>query len=224
MWKSKKVNTLSEENYLKEIYKLSQKGLEKITPTAIAEELMVNAASVVDMVKKLSEKKLIQYDKKRGARLSEKGKKAAILIIRNHRLWEVFLQKKLGYSWDVVHEIAEQLEHVKHEELANRLEKYLGFPEFDPHGDPIPNAQGEIPVLANTHLSEIEEGHSCRLTAIKDTSTLFLQYLEQLKLKIGTKIKVLKKIPYDNSLQIQIGKSRVTVVSNKLAESLLVVE
>lgn len=217
------MNTLSEENYLKGIYSLSRKVQEKITVTAIAAELSINAASVIEMLKKLVEKKLITYDKSKGAKLSEKGRKAALLIIRKHRLWEVFLQKKLGYSWDVVHEIAEQLEHVSHDELADRLEKYLGFPEFDPHGDPIPNASGEIPSMTKTVLSEIDEGKSCQIIAIKDTTTLFLQYLEQLQLKIGSKIKVLKKIPYDQSLSIQIGKGPITAVSHKVAENILVV-
>ncbi len=217
------MQSLSEENYLKAIYRLSHSGMSKITPTAMAEELSVNAASVVDMIKKLAEKKLISYDKIKGAKLTEKGKKVALYIVRNHRLWEVFLLEKLGYSWDVVHEIAEQLEHVKHEELADRLEKFLGYPEFDPHGDPIPNSKGEIPFVANTLLSEIQDGKTCQVTAIKDTSGVFLQYLEQLQIRIGTKIKVLEKIPFDHSMVIQIGKGNANTVSSKLADSLLVV-
>lgn len=217
------MQSLSEENYLKAIYHLSQHGMQKITPSAMAEELKVNAASVVDMIRKLAEKKLITYDKVKGAKLSDKGKKVALLIVRNHRLWEVFLLEKLGYSWDVVHEIAEQLEHVKHKELADRLEKFLGYPEFDPHGDPIPNAKGEIPFVANTLLSEIQKGKSCQVTAIRDTSVLFLQYLEQLQIHIGTRIKVIEKIAFDNSMIIQIGKSHRSTVSAKLADSLLVV-
>jgi len=216
------MHSLTEENYLKAIYRLSLSGNLKISPTAIAEEINVNAASVVDMIKKLKEKQLIVYDKKLGASLSDNGRKIAIDIVRKHRLWEVFLLDKLGYSWDVVHEIAEQLEHIKHEELADRLDRFLGNPEYDPHGDPIPNAKGEVPSVANTLLSEIEIGQTCQLAAIKDTSTLFLQYLEQLSISIGTRIKVLEKIPFDNSIIVQIGKENKTTVSKKLADSLLV--
>lgn len=214
--------TLTEENYLKGIFRISRHQNIKITPTAIAEELSVNAASVIDMIKKLTEKQLITYDKVKGAKLTEKGSKAALTIIRNHRLWEVFLIEKLGYSWDVVHDIAEQLEHIKHEELADRLDKFLGYPDYDPHGDPIPKSNGEMPNTVTTLLSEIEVGVTCRVAAVKDTSSVFLQYLLQLPVTIGTKIKVLDKIPFDGSLSIQIGKDIKTMVSKKFAESLLV--
>jgi DtxR family Mn-dependent transcriptional regulator len=174
------------------------------------------------MLKKLTEKELITYDKVDGAKLTERGNKAALTIIRNHRLWEVFLIEKLGYSWDVVHDIAEQLEHIKHPELANRLDKFLGYPDYDPHGDPIPKSNGEMPHTVTTPLSEIEVGKTCRVAAVKDTSTVFLQYLLQLPVSIGTKIKVLDKIAFDGSLNIQIGKDIKTMVSKKFAESLLV--
>ncbi len=216
------MHSLTEENYLKAIFRLAQKENTKITPTAIAEAISVNAASVVDMIKKLSEKKLISYDKIRGAKLTDKGMKTAIGIVRNHRLWEVFLSEKLGYSWDIVHEIAEQLEHVKHPELADRLDTFLGNPQYDPHGDPIPKSSGEMPAAVKTLLSEIPVGKTCRIAAVKDTSSLFLQYLEQLSVNINTKIKVLDKIPFDGSMTIQIGKSTTTTVSLKFAESLLV--
>jgi DtxR family transcriptional regulator, Mn-dependent transcriptional regulator len=215
-------HSLTEENYLKAIYGLSQKNKEKITPSALAHTLEVNAASVVDMIKKLTEKKLISYDKIKGVRLTDKGSKVAITVVRNHRLWEVFLLEKLGYSWDVVHEIAEQLEHIKHEELADRLDDFLGYPEYDPHGDPIPKANGELPKGASTLLSEMEPGESCKVAAVKDTSTAFLQYLQQLAVGIGTKIKVLEKIPFDGSIVIQLGKDNKKTVSRKFADSLLV--
>ncbi len=224
LWQMKNpiAHTLTEENYLKAIFLLSQKENEKITPTLIAEEMNINAASVVDMIKKLSEKKLISYDKTKGTKLTDKGNKIALNIVRKHRLWEVFLLEKLGYSWDVVHEIAEQLEHIKHDELADRLDKLLGFPEYDPHGDPIPKSNGEMPRAITTMLSEIEIGKTCQVAAVKDTSAVFLQYLEQLSINIGTKIKVLDKILFDGSMAIQIGKDFKTTVSKKFAESLLV--
>ncbi|HEX8678236.1 MAG TPA: metal-dependent transcriptional regulator, partial [Segetibacter sp.] len=214
--------TLTEENYLKAIYRLSLNGDNKITPTAIAEEISVNAASVVDMIKKLTEKDLIIYDKVKGAKLTDRGSKTALTIIRNHRLWEVFLIEKLGYSWDVVHEIAEQLEHIKHPELADRLDKFLEYPDYDPHGDPIPKSNGEMPNLVKTLLSEIEVGKTCRVAAVKDTSSIFLQYLLELTVSIGTKIKVLDKIAFDGSMSIEIGKEMKTIVSKKFAENLLV--
>ncbi len=216
------MQSLSEENYIKAIYRLSQKENLKITPTAIAEEVSVNAASVVDMIKKLTQKKLITYDKVKGAKLTDRGSKAALAIIRNHRLWEVFLLDKLGYSWDVVHDIAEQLEHIKHPELADRLNKFLGYPDYDPHGDPIPKSNGEMPHTVTILLSEIEVGKTCRVAAVKDTSSIFLQYLLQLSINIGTKIKVLDKVAFDGSMSIQIGKDLKTMVSKKFAESLLV--
>lgn len=216
------MNSLTEENYLKAVYRLSQMGEEKISLTAIAAELGVNAASVVDMIKKLSEKKLIHYQKKSGAELTDQGMAVALSIVRNHRLWEVFLVEKLGYSWDVVHDIAEQLEHVKHGELADRLDDYLGHPKYDPHGDPIPNSDGIVPSTPNTLLSEIEAGKSGKVAAIRDTSPLFLQYLERLSIQIGTRIEVIEKIPYDDSIVIQPEDAEKTTVSKKLADSLLV--
>ncbi|MDP2722725.1 MAG: metal-dependent transcriptional regulator [Bacteroidales bacterium] len=216
------MHSLTEENYLKAVYHLTKKGMDKITPTAMAEEMSINAASVVDMIKKLSGKKLITYDKQQGAKLSDYGNKIAIDIVRKHRLWEVFLLEKFGYSWDVVHDIAEQLEHIKHKDLADRLDKFLGYPKYDPHGDPIPNANGEIPSTANILLSDIEVGKICQVTAVKDTSAVFLQYLEQLGINIGTKIEVLEKITFDGSMVVQIGNDSKTTVSKKLAESLFV--
>ena len=216
------MHSLTEENYLKAIHALSQNENSKITPTLIAEEVNVNAASVIDMIKKLVQKKLINYDKIKGAKLTEKGNKAAISIIRNHRLWEAFLLEKLNYSWDVVHEIAEQLEHIKHPELADRLDKFLGYPDYDPHGDPIPKSNGEMPTSFKTTLSEIEIGKTCRVAAVKDTSSLFLQYLQKLAVGIGTKIKVLDTIDFDGSMSVQIGKNIKTIISKKFADSLLV--
>lgn len=216
------MRSLTEENYLKAIYRISLNRKLKISPTAIADEMGVSAASVIDMIKKLSEKKLISYDKVKGAKLLERGQKEAVAIIRNHRLWEVFLLEKLNYSWDEIHDIAEQLEHVKHPELADRLDAFLGHPEYDPHGDPIPKSNGDIPTTVKTLLSEIEIGKSCRVVAVKDTSSVFLQYLEQLSVNIGTKIKVLDIVPFDNSMLLQIGKEIKTTVSKRFAESLLV--
>lgn len=218
------MQTLSEENYLKVIYHLDRQGLKKITPTAISEALGNNPASVVDMLKKLADKKLLNYEKTRGVKLTEKGRNIAVSIVRKHRLWEVLLVDKLGYGWDEVHDIAEQLEHIHHADLADRLDKFLGFPQYDPHGDPIPKANGEIAVHYKTLLAEIGEGKSCHVVAVKDTSPAFLQYLKKLDIGIGTKITVAEKIPFDNSLIISVGRGVKTTVSRIFAENLLVHE
>lgn len=217
------MHTFSEENYLKAIYSLSQKSDEKISPTSIAEALGNNPASVVDMLKKLTEKKLISYDKKKGAKLTDKGTKTAIDIVRRHRLWEVFLLEKLGYGWEEVHDIAEQLEHIHNEDLADKLDKFLEYPEYDPHGDPIPQANGKMASTYKTMLLEVKPGDSCQVAAVKDTSVEFLQYLEKLGVGIGTRLKVIEKIAFDGSMAIQVGKKGDTInVSKKFGESILV--
>lgn len=218
------MHTLSEENYLKAIYNLDKQGLAKITPTAISEALGNNPASVVDMLKKLVDKKLLQYEKSKGVKLTHTGQNVAISIVRKHRLWEAFLLEKLGYGWDEVHDIAEQLEHVYHPELADRLDKYLGFPQYDPHGDPIPKANGESAVSYKTLLAEIDENKKCRVVAVKDTSTPFLQYLRKLNIGIGTTISVIEKIPFDGSLTISINNELQQNVSRLFADNLLVEE
>ncbi len=228
--------TFSEENYLKAIYNLGKQSdamphanalgrqgrQEKISLTAIAQVLANNPASVIDMVRKLGEKKLLQYDKTKGVKLTEKGKKAALSIIRNHRLWEVFLHEKLGYTWDEVHSIAEQLEHVHQPELADRLDKFLGFPQYDPHGDPIPKSNGEMPSLSTTTLLDLDPGKSCKMVGVKDTTAPFLKYLQKLQIGIGTSLKIIDKIDFDQSLNIQIGKNSRISVSKKFAECVLV--
>jgi DtxR family Mn-dependent transcriptional regulator len=218
------MQTLSEENYLKVVYHLDKQGLKKITPTAISEALNNNPASVVDMIKKLVDKKFLLYEKSKGVKLTEEGKNIAVQIVRKHRLWEVLLVEKLGYGWDEVHEIAEQLEHVQNPDLADRLDKFLGFPQYDPHGDPIPKANGETALSFRTLLADIDEGKSCQVVAVKDTSTPFLQYLKKLDISIGSRISLIEKIPYDNSMVIRIGKDQKATVSRVFAENLLVQE
>ena len=219
------MHTLSEENYLKAIYNLDKQGLAKITPTAISESLGNNPASVVDMLKKLVDKKLLQYEKSKGVKLTNTGQNVAISIVRKHRLWEAFLLEKLGYGWDEVHDIAEQLEHVHHPNLADKLDKFLGHPQYDPHGDPIPKANGDSAESYETILAEIAEGTSCRVVAVKDTSAPFLQYLGKLSIAIGTTITLSEKIPFDGSMIIRIGNNTLnTTVSRVFAENLLVQE
>jgi DtxR family Mn-dependent transcriptional regulator len=215
-------HTLSEENYLKAIYRLAQNEDEKITPTAIAEGLGNNAASVVDMIKKLTDKQLITYDKKTGVKLSNDGLKHAVLIVRRHRLWEVFLLNKLGYHWDEIHEIAEQLEHISDTTLADRLDNFLGFPEYDPHGDPIPKANGKLPKSYSVTLANVKAGQKCTVAAVKDTSSAFLQYLLKLNIGIGTHIQLMEKIDFDQSMVISINGADKTTVSLKFGENILI--
>jgi DtxR family Mn-dependent transcriptional regulator len=216
------MHTLSEENYLKCIYRLWQDKGEKITPTAIAEWLGNNPASVVDMIRKLTDKQLIIYDKKKGVELTAQGQKDAALIVRRHRLWEVFLLEKLGYDWDEIHDIAEQLEHIKDATLADRLDKLLGFPEYDPHGDPIPKANGKMAKRHSTTLTDLKPGTTCRVAAVKDTTSAFLQYLQKLDISIGTKVQLVEKIQFDGSLVISINGGERTTVSQKFGENILV--
>ncbi|MEO6915088.1 MAG: metal-dependent transcriptional regulator [Chitinophagaceae bacterium] len=215
------METLTEENYLKAIFKLSQSDADKVSPTSIAEEVEVNAASVIDMIKKLREKDLITYEKKIGAELTLKGRKLALNIVRKHRLWEVFLYEKLKYSWDEIHEMAEQLEHIQHDDLADRLDEFLNFPKFDPHGDPIPKANGSFPKISKVLLSQKQIGDDCRVVAIKDTSPDFLQYLKQLSIEIESKIIIKDRIAFDNSLVILV-KGNLSSVSEKFANSVFV--
>ncbi|MCX2450636.1 metal-dependent transcriptional regulator [Pedobacter sp. PLR] len=214
----------TEENYLKALLKLSFQNEDK--PEAgtneMAAHLGVKPATATDMLKKLKEKELVNYKKYGKILLTESGKQQALEILRKHRLWETFLYDKLDFSWDEVHEVAEQLEHIQSAKLVDKLEEFLGFPEFDPHGDPIPKANGDLPVLEKILLSEVKEGEICQVVAVKDTSTVFLQYLEKLQITIGTAIKVLERIDFDGSMSIQISDEEARNVSMKFAESLFI--
>jgi DtxR family transcriptional regulator, Mn-dependent transcriptional regulator len=213
--------TTSEENYLKVIYHLSNLSPKGVNTNAIAAMLDTKASSVTDMLKKLSEKDWINYQKYQGVSLTDKGKFNAKIIVRKHRLWEVFLVEKLGFAWDEVHEVAEELEHIKSEKLINQLDQFLNFPSFDPHGDPIPNAKGEIIKIEKQLVSEIEVGKTITCVGVKDTSVDFLQYLNKQNISLGTKMKVLEKEPFDGTLKIEVN-SNVLVISDKIANNLYV--
>ena len=213
--------TTSEENYLKVIYHLSNLSPKGVNTNAIAAMLDTKASSVTDMLKKLSEKDWINYQKYQGVSLTDKGKFNAKIIVRKHRLWEVFLVEKLGFAWDEVHEVAEELEHIQSEKLINQLDQFLNFPSFDPHGDPIPNAKGEIIKIEKQLVSEIQVGKTITCIGVKDTSVDFLQYLNKQNISLGTKMKVLEKEPFDGTLKIEINNS-VLVISDKIANNLYV--
>jgi DtxR family Mn-dependent transcriptional regulator len=216
------VQTLSEENYLKAIYHLGKQEKGKATATAIAEVLDNNPASVVDMLKRLTEKKLIQYDKSKGATLTASGHKVALLIVRKHRLWEVFLHDKLGYSWDEVHEIAEQLEHIRDYDLPDRLEKFLGFPEYDPHGDPIPKSNGILPVSRSKPLAEMEVGCKIKITNVSDRSADFLRYLDKLGIGLNQQVKIKEIQGFDKSVLVELKGKKEVYLSAEAAKKIFV--
>lgn len=214
----------TEENYLKALLQLTlEEGPREGAGTnELAAYLAVTPATVTAMLKKLKEKKLIEYEKYGKVSLTTEGKKSAIEVLRKHRLWETFLYEKMEFTWDEVHEVAEQLEHIQSQKLINKLDKLLGFPKFDPHGDPIPNANGELKVLPKKTLSEIEVGCTCVMVAVKDNSAPFLQYVVQLGLAINNKILVLGKQPYDALMEIEVNGKR-SAVSQKFTSNIYVV-
>jgi DtxR family Mn-dependent transcriptional regulator len=213
--------TFSEENYLKAIYHLTVVSNSEVSTNSIAEMMETKASSVTDMLKKLADKDLVNYKKYRGVSLTEQGRLAAKMIVRKHRLWEVFLVEKLDFSWDEVHDIAEQLEHIKSEKLINKLDDFLGNPTEDPHGDPIPNAEGQILKIDKRLLSELVENQSGICVGVKDTSSEFLKYLDKQEIALGSKIEIVSKESFDLSLRIKVD-SKVLTVSNKIASNLYI--
>ncbi len=214
--------TYSEENYLKVIYHLSASAAKgSITTNAIAAEMESKPSSVTDMMQKLAEKDLVSYKKYQGVSLTDKGRFTALMIVRKHRLWEVFLLEKLDFSWDEVHDVAEQLEHIKSEKLTDKLEEFLDFPTEDPHGDPIPDRHGKLPKMDKKLLSEIPAGKKVMCVGVKDSSPPFLQYLDKQQIALGSGIEVLAKEDFDLSLQLRVDGKDVTV-SNKIAANLFV--
>jgi DtxR family Mn-dependent transcriptional regulator len=215
--------TFTEENYLKTIYHLEVSSEKKETSTnIIAEQLAIKPATVTSMLKKLSDKKYISYQKYGKVSLTKTGKDIALQIVRKHRLWEYFLVDKLDFTWDEVHEIAEQLEHIQSSKLIDRLDQFLNFPQVDPHGDPIPNTKGVINKQIRTTLSEAEIGKTYSVVAVKDSSADFLQYLMKLQITLSTRIVVISKIEFDNSLAILINGKKEMIVSEKISQSILI--
>lgn len=211
----------SEENYIKAIYHIASDSEKGISTNAIAKQLATKASSVTDMIKKLSEKEVVVYKKYQGVRLTDFGRKTAALIIRKHRLWEVFLVNKLNFNWDEVHEVAEELEHIKSSKLIDELDEFLGFPKFDPHGDPIPDKEGNLPLVKKSLLSTLEKEDTGICIGVKDTSSEFLQFLDRQQIELGKRIEVLDKEPFDESLKIKL-EDTVIMISSKVANNLYV--
>lgn len=213
--------THSEENYLKVIYHLSQTSIKGVSTNAIAGAMDSKPSSVTDMVQKLADKGLAEYKKYQGVLLTDAGTRAALMIVRKHRLWEVFLVDTLDFSWDEVHDVAEQLEHIKSDKLTDKLDAFLGFPSEDPHGDPIPDRDGNVTAIDKKLLSEIAPGKSVICVGVKDSSAPFLQYLDKQQISLGSAIEVVGKEDFDHSITIRI-KERALTVSNKIAANLFV--
>jgi DtxR family Mn-dependent transcriptional regulator len=217
--------SLTEENYIKAIYTINAANDgEGASTNDLSAQLHNKAGSVTDMLKKLAEKKLINYEKYKGVVLTGKGEKAALGIIRKHRLWEVFLTDKLKFKWDEVHELAEQLEHIKSEELINRLENYLGNPRLDPHGEPIPDAHGQLNIMKAKPLAGCREGGNFRFAGVSRDSRSFLQHLDSIPLSIGDTLKLIEINKYDNTCKVKINKKDTRFLSEKVCEGILVEE
>ncbi|MFC5270041.1 metal-dependent transcriptional regulator [Adhaeribacter terreus] len=214
--------SFTEENYIKAIYKLSQDGDGAVSTNAIAEVMQTKAASVSDMLRRLNEKEIINYVKYRGVTLTEEGRKTALQLVRKHRLWEVFLVDKLKFNWDEVHEVAEELEHINSELMVKRLDEFLGYPKYDPHGDPIPTEEGHMAVKQQILLSELEPGQAGIVMGVKDSQPLFLQYLDKVGIYLGAKIKVTDKVAYDNSLEINLDSKKQLSVSSEVSKNIFV--
>jgi len=204
------MTTLAEENYLKAILKISNYSSDTVSTNAIAKELKTKASSVTEMIKKLTDKKLVYHQKYKGVSLSKSGYKTAIDIVRKHRLWECFLVSKLKFDWDEVHDVAEQLEHIKSSKLINSLDIFLGKPKKDPHGEPIPNINGEF-----------SKSNSLLLNEFPYDNPSLLKYLDSIKLTIGSKVIINKKIDFDNSFEIVIN-NRQSHISYEVAKTLLI--
>ncbi|NUQ23711.1 MAG: metal-dependent transcriptional regulator [Saprospiraceae bacterium] len=213
----------TEENYLKAIFKIAEKEEGRpVNTNAISTEMKTTAASVTDMLNRLSKKELIHYEKYKGVTLTIKGGRLATLLVRKHRLWEVFLVEKLHFSWDEVHDMAEELEHIQSEELVERLDDYLGRPKFDPHGDPIPDAEGNFTFRKQAPLADLHQGEKGIVVGVQDHSTAFLQYLDRLQLSLGAQVTVVERFDYDESMKIALNGDKEHIVSKKVSQNLFV--
>jgi DtxR family transcriptional regulator, Mn-dependent transcriptional regulator len=212
----------SEENYVKTLYKLQQKQVKKLNNITLAKTLELSPATVLEMVRKLIKKNLVELKEDKTIQLTDKGNKKALQTIRRHRLWEVFLVEKLNYKWNEVHDLAEQLEHIDSSTLIDRLDTFLGHPKFDPHGDPIPDKKGKFKASDAIPLSLALEGKNYQAMSFAETSDDFLNYLSELNIKPGTRMKIKSRNRYDHSFMIQSG-SRQFQLSEKVSENILVV-
>lgn len=213
----------SVEDYLKAIYKLENEEEGGVSNSRLASEMEVSNASVTNMVKRLSERGLVDYTSYYGSRLTAPGRKIALEIIRHHRLLELYLKEMMGYSWDEVHDEAEKLEHHISEQFGDKIAEMLNDPRFDPHGDPIPSKDGEMPVMKTYPLSEFKSGPYCVISRVKDQNPELLRYLEKLGLIPGVKLKIVEREPFDGPIMLEITDKRISIGHN-VAESIFVIQ
>jgi DtxR family Mn-dependent transcriptional regulator len=216
------IRSFTEENYLKAIFKLSGQAAEKVSTNAIAEAMQTKASSVTDMLKKLGDRNLVIHKRYQGVQLTENGQKCALDIVRKHRLWEVFLVDRLGLGWEEVHDIAEQLEHTNSDKLYEHLDRYLGQPRFDPHGDPIPDKSGKMEIRSQVSLLDVEIGVSHIVEGVTDHLPDFLQYLQAIQLIPGSKVIVNRRFSFDGSAGICIADCNEVIISRQVAAHILV--
>ena len=216
--------SFAEENYLKAIFHLSENGNKNVSTSDLAEAMKTKPASASDMIRKLSAKGYLEHEKYHGVFISKNGIEEALKIVRKHRLWEVFLVDKLQFSWDEVKDVAEQLEHIHSPLLVERLDKFLGHPRYDPHGDPIPDAQGTYEPKPKVQLSQLEINSTATLVAVNDTGSLFLKYLDKIGAYIGAQIALIDRVEYDGSVQIRIDQQQEIFISREAADNLLVTQ
>ena len=216
--------SITEENYIKQIlgYNLEKIDVKGIGTNELAGRLNVKPSTVNVMLKRLKEKSLLSYEKYGKIQLTKKGHLIGMEIIRKHRLWETFLYEKLDFTWDEVHEVAEQLEHIHSEKLIEKLDKFLGFPKIDPHGYVIPNKKGEIRKIDKQLLAEVPIGKICKMVSVNDNSAAFLKYVQEIGIGINIEIEIISKLEYDDSLEIEVNK-KIVRVSKKFAQNIYVI-
>lgn len=214
--------TFAEENYLKAIFNLSGRTNRSVSTNEIAAELRTRASSVTDMLKKLADKRWIHYQKYQGVTLTKKGRNIAALVVRKHRLWEVFLVEKLNFGWDEIHEIAEQLEHINSEKLTERLDAFLSYPSVDPHGDPIPDAEGKIVHHKGDTMHDMAVGESAEIVGVAAHSPEFLQYLDSVRLVPGTNVMLKQRYSYDQSIVVELPDGQQVMISEQVGRKLWV--
>jgi len=214
--------SVTEENYLKAIYTLAHSTEKKVSNQLIAEKLGINPASVSDMLKKLDEKRMIDYNRTVGANLTKDGFAFATKVVRKHRLWETFLVQNMNFNWEEVHEVAEQLEHIQSDKLLDELDKLLGYPKFDPHGDPIPDKKGKLPVIKSTPLSEIEAGRKIKVINVIDNSPAFLKYLNKQNIGLNDTITVKEVLDFDKSVLAELKGKKEVFLSAEAARKIFV--
>jgi len=214
--------SVTEENYLKEIYGLSKEGIKKIPNLQIGSRLGINPPTVTEMLRKLADKGLISYTRADGASLTEDGEVLALQVIRKHRLWETFLVNTLGFGWGEVHEVAEQLEHIRSQKLLDELDRFLGYPEYDPHGEPIPNPLGIMPVQRSFSLSSCLPGERIQLQSVGSQAPRFLQEMEEQGIRLRSRLEVKENSSESGKMALQLENGRIWHLLHSEAEGMMV--